>query len=162
VRAFVARTEDYDQTIVDLLATPYVRYRGAINPRVVEEVVGRVDQFEGADERLASEVLADTALIRDIAQAESEDERSEKIENAFIAKAKELMARLDEAASREAEIKATAAEAEETAAIERARRVEGEDTLLREQRAHQETETELRRQLEREQAERRRMRVRRW
>jgi hypothetical protein len=71
----------------------------------VEEVVGRVDQFEGADERLASEVLADTALVKDIAQAESEEDRSEKIENAFISKARELIARLDEAASREAEIK---------------------------------------------------------
>ena len=141
VRAFTPRTEDYDQTIVDLLATPYLRYRGA------EEVVGRIDQFEGADARLASEVLADTALVRSIAQAEGEEEELEKIKNAFVAKAKELRARLDETVEREAETRSLAAAAEEAAELEAALRSEAERTLRRERKEREVTERELRERL---------------
>jgi hypothetical protein len=142
--AFTPRTADYDQTIVDLLATPYVRYRGAINPRVVEEVVGRIDQFEGADASLASEVLADTALVRDIAQAESDDDRLAKIENAFVIKAQELRRHLEEAVAREAETRDAAAEAADDAELEAAHRALVEDALRQEREERERTEQELR------------------
>jgi hypothetical protein len=143
VRAFTPRTADYDQTIVDLLATPYLRYRGAVNPRVVEEVVARIDQFEGADVGLASEVLADTALVRDIAQAEDDDDRVEKIENAFVVKAKELQTRLDETIEREAETRSAAATARETADNEAALRIEAERLLTREREVRELAEKAL-------------------
>lgn len=157
VRAFTPRTEDFEQTIVDLLATPYVRYRGAINPRVVEEVVGRVDQFEGADARLASEVLADTALVRDIAQAETDEERGERIQDAFIKKSKDLLARLDEFADREAEMRSALIDSTEKATSERERRADTEAALARERSAREDAERGLHEQLEAERMERQRV-----
>jgi hypothetical protein len=148
VRAFTARTEDYDQTIVDLLATPYVRYRGAMNPRVVEDVVGRVDQFEGADIRLASEVLADTALVREIAEASDGDERNARIENAFVTKSQELLDRLEQLAEREAESRRAAEEAHRAAEAERGRTSKLERRLAAEREAAEERDLASRSYLE--------------
>jgi hypothetical protein len=154
VRAFTPRTEDYDRTIVDLLATPYVRYRGALNPRVVEEVVGRVDQFEGADARLASEVLADSALVRDISQAETEEERTDRVQNAFIVKSKQLLERLDQYAEREAQMRETLSEATGEAASEREHREATERALARERADREDAHKMLLGQLELERRER--------
>lgn len=150
VRAFTPRTADYDQTVVDLLSTPYVRYRGAINPQVVQEIVGRIDQFEGADAALASEVLADTALVRDIAQAQDDVERAAKIENAFVVKAQELRERLEETERRVMEIGETAAKAKELAELEAALRREAESQTEQGRSAWALTEAELRAELEAE------------
>lgn len=95
IRSLVPRTEDLDQALVDLLASPYMRYRGGVSPRVVQEVVARIDQFEGVSPNLASEVLLNGALIHDISRTEDADARAEKIDNALIKSAEHLHEKIE-------------------------------------------------------------------
>jgi hypothetical protein len=106
MRAFTPRTEDFDNSLVELLATPYLRYRSGpgVSPEVVNAVVARISQYEGATAELAAEVLADTALTADIASAQSEQELDSKIENALVMKAKEFEQRAAASEQREAEL----------------------------------------------------------
>lgn len=125
VRNFTPRTEDFDRTIVDLLATPYLRYRGAgVNSKALEEIVGRIDQFAGADAELGAAVLADTALVEQIAHAETDEAKTELIENAFIMKTTELREHLEAAESRQLQTL-------------------GEIRALEEERRHLQTERDL-------------------
>lgn len=48
IRALTPRTDDFDRTVVDLLTSPFVGYRRAVDPAVLKEVVGRMDHFEDA------------------------------------------------------------------------------------------------------------------
>jgi hypothetical protein len=106
MRAFTPRTKDFDNSLVELLATPYLRYRAGpgVSPEVVNAVVARIAQYEGATAELAAEVLADTALTADIADAHSEQELDSKIENALVMKAKEFEERAAASEQREAEL----------------------------------------------------------
>lgn len=130
MRAFIPRTDDFDQSLVDLLSSPYIRHRGGLSPIAVEEVVGRVDQFEGATPKLASKVLADTALVREIEQARPA-ERDAIVRDAFVLKAKETEDQLYAVEQREAHVRdqrrAAAADAkrlEQQRDAERARAVQ--------------------------------------
>jgi hypothetical protein len=99
-RSFVPRTEDYDQTLTDLLASPYVRYRGRISYDTVQEVVSRIDLFSGATPDLAAKLLYNTALLREVADTPDEDARHELIENAVVAAAESLERQVEEAERR--------------------------------------------------------------
>ena len=70
-----ARTEDYEKTVVDLLTSPYLRYRGRISYGTVQEVVGLIDLFNGVTPELAAKVLLNGALLREVAHAEDEESR---------------------------------------------------------------------------------------
>lgn len=117
MRAFVPRTENFDQSLVELLATPYLRYRGGpgVSAKVVDAVVGRVDAYKGATPKLAAEVLADTALVERIARAGSEEEQEQQVENAFIVKSEELRDRAEASERRENEQRTQRQAAEEVA-----------------------------------------------
>jgi hypothetical protein len=117
MRAFTPRTEDFDQSLVDLLATPYLRYRTGpgVSAEVVNAVVARIAQYKGATPSLAAEVLADTALTERIAAAESDHARDQQIEDAFVMKAKEFEARAETSERREAELRSLSSEADEAA-----------------------------------------------
>lgn len=119
MRAFTARTEDFDLSLVELLATPYLRYRvgPGVSPEVVNAVVARITQYQGATASLAAEVLADTALTEEIAVARDGAERDEVIENAFVAKVKEFEERALASEKREAELRAERSAAEEAARL---------------------------------------------
>ena len=95
MRSLVPRTDDLDQTLVDLLASPYMRYRGGVSPQIVQDVVARIDQFEGVSPDLASEVLLNGALIRDISRTDDPEERAEKIDNALIKSAEHLHQKIE-------------------------------------------------------------------
>lgn len=93
LRALAPRTEDYERTVVDLLTSPFVGYRRAVDPAIVQEVVGRMDHFEDASPEMALAVLMDTAKVREIEQAlasEDEDTVEESVRTAYSAKAREL------------------------------------------------------------------------
>jgi predicted nucleic acid-binding protein len=96
MRSFVPRTDDLDKTIVDLLTSACIPMLPHLPEWVVEEVVGRMDQYENADPRLASQVLADTALVDDIRNA-PEDERGRRVDQALERKMVELVDKLDAA-----------------------------------------------------------------
>lgn len=120
VRSLTPRTEDLDQALVDLLASPYMRYRGSISPQVVQDVVARIDQYKGMSPRLASEVLLNGALVREVARTEDPDERLQKIDHAIVAGAERLQLQLSQLSEREAEQreKLRETEAEKTSSVE--------------------------------------------
>lgn len=93
-RALTPRTEDFDRTVVDLLASPFVGYRGAVDQSVVTEVVGRMDDLEDASPELALAVLTDTAKVREIEAVTADDEEavSATVRTAYSEKARELQA----------------------------------------------------------------------
>src|SRR5690606_25848178 len=111
MRSFTPRTDDLDRTMVDLLASPYVTVRRGIPAAVVEEVVGRVDQAKQGDVRLATAVLADTALVADIAQTKDQVERVARVDRAFEVKTSQLSKRLEDVQRRDADSRAAALEA---------------------------------------------------
>jgi predicted nucleic acid-binding protein len=93
IRALTPRTDDFDRTVVDLLTSPFVGYRSAVSPAVVQEVVGRMDHFEDASPELSIAVMADTAKVHEIEKAvESEDEDmiEEAVRAAYSTKAREM------------------------------------------------------------------------
>ena len=102
MRSFTPRTEDFDQTIADLLTSPYIRYRGRIGYKIVEEVVARIDMYEGRTTELAAKVMLDTALMREIGKTPDEQKRLEMIDNAVVRAAAERERELEEAKGREA------------------------------------------------------------
>jgi hypothetical protein len=149
MRSFTPRTEDFDQTLADLLASPFIRYRGRISYRTVEEVVARIDLYEGRTPELAAKVLLDTALMRDVAAAPEEERRRELIDNAIVRAAaereRELAESMDrEAAEREARRVAEARQEELAAELE-AERAQREDAerIVREERERIEREKNL-------------------
>jgi hypothetical protein len=93
LRALTPRTEDFESTVVDLLTSPYLGYRAAVNPAVVQQVVGRMDHYEDASPELAITILADTAKVHEIEQALAADDEEvieEAVHAAYSAKAREL------------------------------------------------------------------------
>jgi hypothetical protein len=102
MRSFTPRTDDFEQTLADLLASPYIRYRGRIGYKTVEEVVARIDLYEGRTPELAAKVLLDTALMREIAKTPDEQRRLDLIDNAVVRAAAERERELVESKEREA------------------------------------------------------------
>ncbi len=119
IRALTPRTADFDKTVVDLLTSPYVGYRTAVNPAVVQEVIGRMDHFEDASPELALTVLTDTAKVREIEKAvatENGETVAAAVTAAYSAKAREMeaavAASVEQAARAEEERRAAEALAE--------------------------------------------------
>jgi hypothetical protein len=160
-RSFIPRTDDYDQTLADLLASPYIRHRGRVSYQAVQEVVARIDLYEGATPELATKVLLDTALMREVAETPEEAEREKKIHNAIVAAAAERERMFTEAqeretAEREARRTAEAASrklgAQVAAEQERAERVARERDEERDQREAEQRKREEAERCERERA----------
>lgn len=103
VRSLVPRTEDLDQALVDLLASPYMRYRGGVSPQDIQEVVARIDQYDGVSAELASEVLLNGALVRDISKTVDPQERIQRIDSAVVKSAETLHVRVETMSARDAE-----------------------------------------------------------
>jgi hypothetical protein len=102
VRTLTPRTEDYDQTLADLLSSPYVRYRRRVSAQTVQEVVARIDQYKGRTPALAARVLLDSTTLDKVSRTEEEESRLEEIDNAIVAAAESLQEEA-EAAARERE-----------------------------------------------------------
>lgn len=95
IRALTPRTDDFDRTVVDLLTSPFVGYRAAVNPAVVQEVIGRMDHFEDVSPELALTVLTDTAKVREIEKAvaaENQETVAAAVRAAYSSKAREMEA----------------------------------------------------------------------
>lgn len=135
VRALTPRTENYEETVVGLLTSPYVGYRSSIDQRVVREVVARMDEYDDASPELAIAVLEDTAATRAIAGAADDAEMAEVIRTAYSDKARKLQEQARAAAEKATEERKRRERAEERAgeiesdlaAEERRRRAAVED-----------------------------------
>ena len=126
MEAFRPKTEDPEQSLADMLASPYVRYRRGLSQRTALEIVGRVDQYEGGTPELAARVLVNSAALEDIEQAGDDEDRRSKIDDAIVAAARE--------AQEEARESRELAEQERRRADE-ATRVAQEQAVLAERRA---------------------------
>ena len=120
IRALTPRTADFDKTVVDLLTSPYVGYRTAVNPTVVQEVIGRMDHFEDASPELALTVLTDTAKVHEIENAvatKNGETVAAAVTAAYSTKAQEMeaavAASVEQAAHAEKERRAAEALAED-------------------------------------------------
>jgi hypothetical protein len=150
VRGFTARTEDYDQTLIDFLDTPALRPRGVnmVSPETISETLGRIDFLvQDSTEEVATRVMLDSAKLVEIEKASSE-ERTAKINAVIEEKSRELEQQLQQAqAQLDAERAArTAAEARAEnigAEFERARRQhEDADRAARDREAAEREEAE--------------------
>lgn len=147
VRAFTPRTEDYDQTLVDLLDTPSIRPKGMVSYQTVADVLGRVDlMVADSSEEIAARLLLDHAAMAEIDNSTG-DERETMIGQAITTKTDEMQrqlaeaeaARIDETASRQAAERQTAAiEAERDERAAEAQRLS--EQLHAEQAARQKAE----------------------
>jgi len=149
-RAFTPRTADFDQTLTDLMASPYVRYRGRIAYDTVREVVSRVELFSGATPDLAASVLFNTALLREVSHAQSAEKRAELIDNALVQAAADLEKQLEVAhAETEVERQSRMIEQDRVEALqdaivrERTERMRLEDRLQQEHTAREESALEV-------------------
>ncbi len=117
VRGFTPRTEDYTQTLVDLLDTPSLRPRGVINHQTVAEVLGRIDlMVEDSTEEVATRVMLDSAAMVEI-EAKSDDERAAQIDAIVAEKSREMEQQLADAQCLLEEERMARAEAETRAKI---------------------------------------------
>jgi predicted nucleic acid-binding protein len=106
VNAFRPRSDDFDQTLADVLASPYVRYRRELSKRAVQAVVARVRMYEGATPDLAAAVFMDSITMGKVEQDADSPETIEAVDNAIIKAAQDAQesARLaQESAIRERE-----------------------------------------------------------
>lgn len=89
VEAFRPKTEDLEQTVADILASPYVRPRRTISKRAAQAVVARVALYKDGTPELAARVFMNSAAMSQIEKASSGEEQTEKIEKAIITAARE-------------------------------------------------------------------------
>jgi hypothetical protein len=164
VDAFRPKSEDLEQSLADMLASPYLKYRRTLTQKSAVEIVARVNQFKGGSPELATRVFMNSAALNEIEAAETDEEATEKIDNAIIAAAEEAQedarrareiaeeerlradAVSEEARTRAGEAERRAREAIEVAnaaradELERARQRQDEAVRLAEERAGRERE----------------------
>jgi VIT1/CCC1 family predicted Fe2+/Mn2+ transporter len=139
MEAFRAKTNDPEQSLADMMASPYVRYRRTLSAEAAATIVARVHQYEDGTPELAASVLMDSAATEEIEAATTDEERLEKIDSAILAAAKQAQ----EEARQSREL--ATQERERADAAERAKQ-----ELLRETEAIRKDETERARQRQEE------------
>lgn len=96
VRSLCPRTEDYEQTLVDLLDTPSVRPRGMVSYATVAEVLGRIEMLvEDSTEEVATRMMLDGAVMEEV-EARDGNARSNFIDAAIEQKKAEMEHQLRE------------------------------------------------------------------
>lgn len=114
VRSLSPRTEDYEQTLVDLLDTPSVRPRGMVSYETVAEVLGRIDMLaEDSSEEIATRMLLDGAVMQEV-ENRTED-RTQFIDIAVGEKKNELERQLQDTQAQVAHERAVRLAAEQRA-----------------------------------------------
>jgi len=149
VRAMTPRTENFENMVVELLASPYVGYEGPANQEAVRAIVARMDLHDEDSEEVALAVVEDSALMSSVEEAE-EHEVEERVRFVYAEKSKELR-QLAEESARIASDEQVAREAAE--ARERTTR----DDLEAEKRRREGLESDLRRTKEQHEREARRL-----
>lgn len=141
IRALTPRTEDFDRTVVDLLTSPFVGYRRAIESSVVQEVVGRMDHFEDASPEMAVAILTDTASVSEIEEAvttQDEETVEEAVKIAYSTKAREMQEAVAASEARVAEIEQALRGAEARAAEAEVARLRERDEAAKAEQASRE------------------------
>jgi hypothetical protein len=90
VEAFRPKTQDFAQTLADVIASPYIHPRSAITKELAQAVVSRTALYNGGTPELAARVFMNSAAMAEIERAQSRDEQAEVIDNAIVAAAKDV------------------------------------------------------------------------
>lgn len=131
VEAFRPKTDDFAQTLSDVIASPYIHPRTAISKEAAQAVVARVALYKGGTPELAARVFMNSAAMAEIEAAADADTQTELIDNAIVAAAKDV--------HEEARQTREAAEQERTAA---AQAMEGAQARVREEQQRSAAEVE--------------------
>jgi adenylate kinase family enzyme len=128
IEAFRPKSQDLEQSLADMLASPYVRYRRNLSQKTAVQIVARVNQFKDGTPELATRVLMNSAALTEIEAAESDEETIERIDSAIVAaahQAQEDALRAQEIAEQERQ----RADDESEAARKRAQKAEHEAAM---------------------------------
>jgi predicted nucleic acid-binding protein len=142
VRSLSPRTEDYEQTLVDLLDTPAVRPRGMVSYETVAEVLGRIDMLvEDSSEEVATRMLLDGAVMQQV-ESSSGSKRPDFIDTAVVEKKNDMEKQLQEMQARVAKERSARLSAEQRANKEEAARLQREQAAAAEAAAANESLTQ--------------------
>lgn len=134
VRALVPRTDDLNDMIVGLMASPYVGFKPAAEGdqlKAIERAVARIDALRDVPASVAVALVHDDAMSRKIAGETDPTEIDRLVDESLTKKAEELSTRLDQTASEKVRSDRLREEAEERA--EAAAMQKDESLLLRQQ-----------------------------
>lgn len=84
VDAFSPKTADPEQSLADMLASPYVRYRRTLSQEAALSIVARVNEYADGSPALAARIMMNSAAVHDIDKASSDEERAERIDSAIV------------------------------------------------------------------------------
>jgi hypothetical protein len=90
VEAFNTKSGDLGQTLADMLASPYVRYRRTLSKESAQAIAARTHLHTDGTPELAARVFMNSAALDEIEAAATPEEQAEKIDNALIAAAREI------------------------------------------------------------------------
>jgi len=125
VRSLSPRTENYEQTLVDLLDTPAVRPRGMVSYETVAEVLGRIDMLvEDSSEEIATRMLLDSAVMQEVENRTGD--RAAFIDTAVGEKKNELEKQLQDTQAQVSHERAARLAAEQRIQMEKAARLQQE------------------------------------
>jgi hypothetical protein len=124
VAAFRPKTKDFDQTLADVIASPYIHPRTGITKEAAQAVVARVALYTGGTPELAAHVFMNSAAMAEIERKQDTQEQADAIDSAIVAAAKALqeealLAREEAAREQERAAKLAAEAAEWVASSER-------------------------------------------
>jgi hypothetical protein len=104
LRAMVPRTDDVNEMVVGLLASPFVGYRsgpsGQTQVRALERIVSRIDSLKDVPPSVAIAVVNDSAMATKIGEEADDQVVTRMIEESLTAKAAELEKQVASAAER--------------------------------------------------------------
>lgn len=119
VRVMVPRTDDLNDMIVGLLASPYVGYKSGLTGdhlTAVERTVARIDTLKDVPPAVAVAMVQDETMASKIAEEADPEEVTRLVEEGLSQKAEELAARLDRSAEETVAARQARTEAEDRAA----------------------------------------------
>lgn len=114
VRTMVPRTDDLNDMMVGLLASPYVGYASGVDGvslKAVERVVARIDALDDVPPAVAVAMVNDEAMAAQVGGEVPSDRIDELVEARLSEKAKQLEFRVQESASQVVEAERTSADA---------------------------------------------------
>ena len=88
MQAFRPKGEDLDQSLADLLASPYVRYRKTLSKESAQAIASRLALHENVSPQLAASMFMNSFLTQDIEASASPEDKIKKIDNAIVESAK--------------------------------------------------------------------------
>lgn len=155
VEAFNPKSGDLGQTLADMLASPYVRYRRTLSKEGAQAIVARTSLHTSGTPDLAARIVMNSAAVEAIEAATGPADQAEKIDNALIAAAREVqeearLAKEQADAARErarlaeeaAEEKGRQAERDQLSAIERERALRDDAVRAEAARGHEAVKNE--------------------